>query len=157
MNYRRIALQQAQNNIIHQQQLTKRRFDKNRSHPNFKLGDLVWLKVFLGRTKLAARYTGPTRIVQIISPVSFIVEDENLQRFQYYKQTRGGAMASAFTQVLGNIYRYEWEQDFIKHHQKHNGINGRYIDGIFMTTNHTIGEIKEELERANNKDINSKI
>ncbi|CAF4680750.1 unnamed protein product, partial [Rotaria sp. Silwood2] len=35
MQYRNVALKQAKNNIIHQQQLTKRRFDNNRSHPQF--------------------------------------------------------------------------------------------------------------------------
>jgi hypothetical protein len=32
---------------------------------------------------------------------------------KYYKQIRGGAMGSAFTQVLANIYMFEWEQDLI--------------------------------------------
>ncbi|CAF4218690.1 unnamed protein product, partial [Rotaria sordida] len=40
---------------------------------------------------------------------------------KYYQQTRGGAMGSAFTQVLANIYMYEWEQDLIKHQAIHNG------------------------------------
>ncbi|CAF1374090.1 unnamed protein product [Rotaria sordida] len=47
---------------------------------------------------------------------------------KYYQQTRGGAMGSAFTQVLANIYMYEWEQDLIKHQAIHNGVYGRYID-----------------------------
>jgi hypothetical protein len=45
---------------------------------------------------------------------------------KYYKQIRGGAMGSAFTQVLANIYMLEWEQDLIEHQKKHNGIYGRY-------------------------------
>ncbi|CAF4207990.1 unnamed protein product, partial [Rotaria sordida] len=44
---------------------------------------------------------------------------------KYYKQCRGGAMGSAFTQVLANIYMYEWEQHLMKHQEKHNGIYGR--------------------------------
>ncbi|CAF4710216.1 unnamed protein product, partial [Rotaria sp. Silwood2] len=75
----------------------------------------------------------------------------------YYKQTRGGAIGLAFTQVLANIYMYEWEQDFIKHQEKHKGIYGRYIDVIFMNTNKTTNEIKEELQLAAEKDINIKI
>ena len=45
---------------------------------------------------------------------------------KYYKQIRGGAIGSAFTQVLANIYMFEWEQDLIEHQKQHNGIYGRY-------------------------------
>jgi len=41
LQYRNNALQQAKRNILHQQQLSKTRFDKNRSHPCFVPGDLV--------------------------------------------------------------------------------------------------------------------
>ncbi|CAF3960594.1 unnamed protein product [Rotaria sp. Silwood1] len=75
---------------------------------------------------------------------------------KYYRQIRGGAMGSAFTQVLANIYTFEWKQDLIKHQEKHNEIYGRYID-IFMTTNQTIDEIREQLEKAQNQDVNIKI
>ena len=44
---------------------------------------------------------------------------------KYYRQIRGGAMGSAFTQVLANIYMFEWEQDLIQHQQRHQGIYGR--------------------------------
>jgi hypothetical protein len=42
-----------------------------------------------------------------------------------YRQIRGGAMGSAFTQVLANIYMLEWEQDLIKHQTTRNEIYGR--------------------------------
>jgi hypothetical protein len=50
---------------------------------------------------------------------------------KYYRQIRGGAMGSAFTQVLANIYMYEWEQDLIKHQAKYNEIYGRYVINKF--------------------------
>ncbi|CAF3196869.1 unnamed protein product [Rotaria socialis] len=84
IQYRNTALKQAKQHIMHQQELSKIRFDKNRSHPTFVLGDLVWMKIFVGRHKLKARYTGPARIIRILSPVSFIVEDEHLQQFQVH-------------------------------------------------------------------------
>ncbi|CAF5142228.1 unnamed protein product, partial [Rotaria magnacalcarata] len=84
IQYRNAALKQAKQHIIHQQEQSKIRFDKNRTHPNFVLGDLVWMKIFVGRHKLEARYTGPARIIRILSPVSFIVEDEHLQQFQVH-------------------------------------------------------------------------
>ncbi|CAF5007720.1 unnamed protein product, partial [Rotaria sp. Silwood1] len=86
MQYRKIALSQARNKIIHQQQLSKLRFDKNRSHPNFLPGDLVWMKLVMGRNKLDARYTGFVRIIKVLSPVSFIVEDTHSQQFQVHSQ-----------------------------------------------------------------------
>ncbi|CAF4819413.1 unnamed protein product [Rotaria sp. Silwood2] len=46
---------------------------------------------------------------------------------KYYKQIRGGATGSAFTQVLANIYMYEWEQDLIKHQALNKEIYGRFV------------------------------
>jgi hypothetical protein len=46
---------------------------------------------------------------------------------KYYRQVRGGAMGSAFTQVLANIYMFEWEQDLIQHQLAKNDIYGRYV------------------------------
>lgn len=46
---------------------------------------------------------------------------------KYYRQVRGGAMGSAFTQVLANIYMFEWEQQLIEHQTKHNEIYGRFV------------------------------
>ncbi|CAF4168711.1 unnamed protein product, partial [Rotaria sordida] len=75
----------------------------------------------------------------------------------YYRQKRGGAMGSAFTQVLANIYMLEWEQDLIRYQTQHHEIYGRYIDDIFMTTNQTTNEIINELNIAAQKDINIQI
>ena len=44
---------------------------------------------------------------------------------QYYRQVRGGAMGSAFTQVLANIYMLEWEEELINHQFVHREIYGR--------------------------------
>ncbi|CAF1145765.1 unnamed protein product [Rotaria magnacalcarata] len=84
IKYRNTALKQAQASILHQQQLSKTRFDKNRSYPSFVVGDLAWMKILVERHKLKARYTGPARIIRILSSISFIVEDDNLQQFQVH-------------------------------------------------------------------------
>jgi hypothetical protein len=47
---------------------------------------------------------------------------------KYYKQIRGGAMGSVFTQVLANIYMLEWEQNLIKHQEIHHEIYGRLVE-----------------------------
>ena len=44
---------------------------------------------------------------------------------KYYRQIRGGAMGSAFTQVLANIYMFEWEQKLIQHQELHHEVYGR--------------------------------
>lgn len=46
---------------------------------------------------------------------------------KYYKQTCGGAMGSAFTQVYANIYMLEWEQELIRYQTVHNEIYGRFV------------------------------
>jgi hypothetical protein len=46
---------------------------------------------------------------------------------KYYRQIRGGAMGSAFTQVLANIYMFEWEQDLIQYQTARNQIYGRSV------------------------------
>jgi uncharacterized membrane protein YdjX (TVP38/TMEM64 family) len=40
-------------------------------------------------------------------------------------------MGSAFTQVLANIYMFEWEQDLIKHQALHTEIYGRFVRNKF--------------------------
>ncbi|CAF3146940.1 unnamed protein product [Rotaria sp. Silwood2] len=84
-----------------------------------------------------------------------------LEKYSYRAHTidkkHGGAMGSAFTQVLANIYMLEWEQDLIQYQTIHQEIYGRYIDDIFMTTNQTVDEITNELTKAANRDVNIKI
>ena len=46
----------------------------------------------------------------------------------YYRQVRGGAMGSAFTQVLVNIYMLESEQDLIRYQMEPGEIYGRFDD-----------------------------
>ena len=49
---------------------------------------------------------------------------------KYYIQVRGGAMGSAFTQVLANIYMLEWEQELIQHQKARNEIYGRFVNHL---------------------------
>ncbi|CAF3349435.1 unnamed protein product [Rotaria sp. Silwood2] len=64
----------------------------------------------------------------------------------YYKQSRGGAMGSALTQVLANIYMYKWEQHLIKHQGSHKQIYGRLVKNIYKQINFDI-TIKNENEQ----------
>ncbi|CAF5077007.1 unnamed protein product, partial [Rotaria magnacalcarata] len=91
--------------------------------------------------------------------IARLVLDTNVFVYEnkYFRQIRGGAMGSAFTQTLANIYMFEWEQDLLQIQQANKEIYGRYIDDVFMTTNVPFAQIKDILERANKKDPNIRI
>ena len=76
---------------------------------------------------------------------------------KYYRQIRGGAMGSAFTQTLANIYMLEWEHDLVRHQESNDEIYGRYIDDGFMTTNLSREEIDARMSEADSKDPNIRI
>jgi hypothetical protein len=44
-------------------------------------------------------------------------------------------MGSAFTQVLANIYMYEWEQDLIQHQASRHEIYGRFVENEYNQPN----------------------
>ncbi len=46
---------------------------------------------------------------------------------KYYRQIKGGAMGSAFTQTLANIYMFEWEKPLVDQQQQLNELYGRYV------------------------------
>lgn len=58
-----------------------------------------------------------TFTVDHVMKMARLILDHNYFAYnnKYYRQVRGGAMGSAFTQVLANIYMLEWEQDLIQH------------------------------------------
>ncbi|CAF1349824.1 unnamed protein product [Adineta steineri] len=100
-----------------------------------------------------------TLYIDTILRMARLILDTNCFAYKnnYYQQIHGGAMGSAFTQVLANIYMLEWEQDLIQHQLEHGEIYGRYIDDIFMTTNQSLDDIRIVLEKAKHKDINIEI
>ncbi len=51
---------------------------------------------------------------------------------KYYKQVRGGAMGSACTQVLADIYVRKWENLFVQ--QQQHELYFRFRDDVFFTT-----------------------
>jgi hypothetical protein len=70
-----------------------------------------------------------TLSIDTILRMARLILDTNCFAYKdkYYQQIHGGAMGSAFTQVLANIYMYEWEQDLIKHQAECNEIYGRFV------------------------------
>ncbi|CAF2954629.1 unnamed protein product [Rotaria sp. Silwood2] len=101
---------------------------------------------------------GPFSIDMIMKMARLILDNNYFAYInKYYKQTRGGAMGSAFTQVYANIYMLEWEENLIQYQSSKNEIYGRYIDDIFMTTNESYDIISAVLEQAQKQDVNIKI
>ena len=66
--------EQAQHNIIAQQQSNKVRYDKNRSDPHFQIGDHVFTKIFTARGSLDPRYSSePHIITEVRHPTYFVL------------------------------------------------------------------------------------
>ena len=68
-----------------------------------------------------------TLTIDHIMKMAHLILDTNCFAFnhQYYKQIRGEAVGSAFTQVLANIYMFEWEQNLIQYQISYHEIYGR--------------------------------
>jgi transposase InsO family protein len=65
---------QAKQTIISNQRRYKERYDTNRSDPLFQINDLVLVKTLNIRHKFDIRYEGPFRIIQQLTPKTFIVQ-----------------------------------------------------------------------------------
>ena len=73
---RRILLKKAQENIRHQQQLTKQRYDNHRRDTSYGMGDLVYVKAHGNRTKLDQRWTGPCCVIDKQGDQNYFVKDQ---------------------------------------------------------------------------------
>jgi hypothetical protein len=73
---RRTILQQARENIRHQQQSAKQRYDKHRKDIQYAVDDLVFTKVCSNRSKLDKRWTGPCRIISKTGEQHYQVQND---------------------------------------------------------------------------------
>ncbi len=93
----------------------------------------------LGRFCMKHSHQGKigTFAIDNIMKMARLILDNNYFAYnnKYYRQIRGGAMGSAFTQVLSNIYMLEWEQDLIQHQLVHNEIYGRLVNYFLRNSN----------------------
>ena len=64
----------ARHTISQNQQQYKQRYDAHRTDPTYITGDLVLVKTINNRYKFDTRYEGPFRIINKITPNTFIVE-----------------------------------------------------------------------------------
>jgi len=73
---------------------------------------------------------------------------------KYYRQIRGGAMGSACTQVLADVYIRKWESDFVHEQHRQRQLYFRFRDDIFFTTKQPPEQTKKILQELNKKDPN---
>lgn len=73
---------------------------------------------------------------------------------KFYRQIKGGAMGSACTQVLADIYVRKWESEFIQQQEKQGELYLRFRDDVFLTTKLPQEQIEQNLSELNKKDPN---
>ena len=67
--------------------------------------------------------------IDAIRKLARIVITENVFIYEkkFYRQIIGGAMGSAFTLTLANIFMWKWEEKLFQRQQVSNEIYGRYV------------------------------
>lgn len=71
----RIYHEAATDNVIHQQQITKQRYDTNRQDPQYNLGDLVLTRIHGIRNKLHPKFSPTPKIIISIHHPTYFVQD----------------------------------------------------------------------------------
>ncbi|CAF4407179.1 unnamed protein product [Rotaria sp. Silwood2] len=89
--------EQAKIHITKNQERYKQRYDENRSDPSYSIGDLVLVKTLHIRSKFDTRYEGPFRIIQIITPKTFIVQ--HVKKLILYRQVTTDVLLPIFERI----------------------------------------------------------
>ncbi|CAF1440935.1 unnamed protein product [Adineta steineri] len=94
-----------------------------------------------------------------IKKLSSIVLKENVFVYgkKIYKQIIGGAMGSALTLTLANIFMWKWQQKFVDEQNQSGEFFGRYIDDVFITWNTSEEKLRNFLDDANTWHLNIKL
>ena len=77
---RRVLTAKAQENILHQQSHWQRRYNRNRRDISYGIGDLVYVQLKGGRSKLEARRLGPCTVVKTSGQQQYLVRDDLTNR-----------------------------------------------------------------------------
>ena len=73
---RRVMLKQCRKNIHHHQTLAQTRYNKDRQDIQYSVGDLVYLKVCNGRSKMDQRWIGPYRVIKKTGRQHYVLQNE---------------------------------------------------------------------------------
>ncbi|CAF4576880.1 unnamed protein product [Rotaria socialis] len=97
--------------------------------------------------------------IDIIRKLALIFINENVFVYEkkFYRRVIGGAMGSAFTLTLANIFMWKWEKQLVHRLKVSNEIYGRCVDDIFFTSNDSLESIDQMLDEANNFHPNIKL
>ncbi|CAF3325526.1 unnamed protein product [Rotaria socialis] len=97
--------------------------------------------------------------IDIIRKLALIVIKENIFVYEkkFYRQVIGGAMGSAFTLTLANIFMWKWHKQLVHRLKVSDETYGRYVDDIFFTSNDSLEYIDQMLDEANNFHPNIKL
>ncbi|CAF1679194.1 unnamed protein product, partial [Adineta ricciae] len=81
--------------------------------------------------------------IDAIRKLARLALTENVFTYEkrFYRQVIGGAMGSAFTLSLANVFLWKWEKPLLQQQLNTNEIYGRYIDDIFFTSNQPLEKI----------------
>ncbi|CAF4200954.1 unnamed protein product, partial [Rotaria magnacalcarata] len=90
--------------------------------------------------------------IDIIRKLALIVIKENVFVYEkkFYRQVIEGAMNSAFTLTLANIFMWKWQRQLVHRLDVSKEIYGRYVDDIFFTSNDSLESTDQVLDEANN-------
>ena len=72
---RHLLTTHARQNISAQQSRWRQRYDQHRSNPSYQIGDLVYVAVMSGRTKLDSRRLGPCSVVKVSGTQTYFIRD----------------------------------------------------------------------------------
>jgi hypothetical protein len=70
--------------------------------------------------------------IDAIRKLARLVLTENVFTYEkkFYRQVVGGAMGSAFTLTLANVFMWKWEKQLVRRQEASNEIYGRYVSLI---------------------------
>ncbi|CAF1327080.1 unnamed protein product [Rotaria sordida] len=89
--------EQAKIHIIKNQERYKQRYDINCSDPTYNIGELVLCKTLNIRYKFDVRYEGPYRIIQKITPKTFIIQ--HVKKSTLYRQVITDVLLPIFERI----------------------------------------------------------
>jgi transposase InsO family protein len=88
----------ARHSILLAQHASKSRYDKNRSDPSYRIGDIILLRNMTRRYKLDVHYEGPYRILRRLDHKTYIVQHIHLHNV--IRQVTVDFMSPIFNQPL---------------------------------------------------------
>lgn len=102
---------------------------------------------------LSISVSGRIRTSTLVKLASFVMKNNYfIYQEMYYRQIRGGAMGSALTLSISNIFMFYFERPIVERIQTLNGFYRRFIDDIFLAIETSEFEFARLIEEWNQID-----